>query len=74
MGLRQNKTLFADQDEEPSPIIDASTVPKPVRKAAGARKTISDLYLSDAVVGVKESINCGSLAELRTRLVEVLGK
>lgn len=74
MGLRQNKTLFADQDQEPSPIEDTLAVPKPVQKVAGARKTISDLYLSDAVVGVKESINCATLAELQTRLVEVLGK
>jgi hypothetical protein len=68
------KTLFENQDEPVAPTGDVRADRKPARKSAGATRTISDLYLADAIVGVKESANCRSLEELRERLVAVLGQ
>jgi len=41
-------------------------------RKAGASKTISDLYLSDAILAVKEATTCDSLEGLKDRLLQVL--
>lgn len=67
-------SLFGEPDDEADAIRDVVVTAKRVRRSIGASKTISDLYLPDAVLGVKESINCQSLEELKTRLVAALGQ
>ncbi len=43
-------------------------------KREGESKTISDVFVADAVLAVKEAIRCESLDALRERLIQVLGQ
>jgi len=40
----------------------------------GASRTISGLYVPDAVIAVKEAVKCESLGALKDRLIEVLSQ
>lgn len=44
------------------------------RRPDGAAKTISDLYVPDAMVAIKEATKCESLDALKDRLVQALGQ
>ena len=73
----KSASLFGDDENEPKEAKTLRVVPAErdtARRASGAGKTISDLFLPDAVLGVKESVNCQSLEELKSRLVVALGQ
>jgi hypothetical protein len=67
--------LFKDDasrpEERPTVVLQASEK-VPARRRDGAKKTISDLYVSDAVLAIKEATKCESLDALKERLVRVL--
>ena len=77
MAPLKTASLFGDDENEPKEaklLRVVSSERDAARRASGAGKTISDLFLPDAVLGVKESINCQSLEELKSRLVAALGQ
>jgi hypothetical protein len=45
-----------------------------LRRQDGAGRTISDLYVPDAVIAVKEAAKCESLDALKARLIQVLSQ
>ncbi len=45
-----------------------------LRRQGGASRTISDLYISDALIAIKESAKCESLEALKARLIQVLSQ
>ena len=45
-----------------------------LRRQDGASKTISDLYVPDAVIAIKEATKCESLDALKARLIQVLSQ
>jgi hypothetical protein len=47
---------------------------QPIRRGAGAKKTISDLHFPEAIFAVKEATACQDLKDLQTRLVSSLGQ
>jgi hypothetical protein len=69
--------LFGDDDpkpKEPPNGVSQTSVEGGARRQDGASKTISDLYISDAVVAIKEAATCESLDALKERLVQVLSQ
>ena len=64
-------SLFGQND-----VSDAVAAPaaQPIRRGAGAKKTISDLHFPEAILAVKESTACRNLKELQTCLVSRLGQ
>ncbi len=74
MRAKKAASLFGDDDDGAPQVGEVCVSPPPARKTSGAAKTISDLYLPDAVLGVKESIDCHDLDELRTQLIAKLGQ
>ena len=69
--------LFDDDapkpEEQPDVVSHTSGVGR-WRRQEGASRTISDLYVSDAVIAVKEAAKCESLDALKARLVQVLSQ
>jgi hypothetical protein len=65
-------SLFDQKD------VSAQNVPsqplQPIRRGAGAKKTISDLHFPEAIFAVKESVSCVDLNELQAHLVARLGQ
>jgi hypothetical protein len=66
------KSLF-DREEASADSVPALPV-QPIRRGAGAKKTISDLHFPEAIFAVKESTACQDLKELQVRLVSRLGQ
>jgi hypothetical protein len=65
-------SLF-DQEDASAHNVPTQSV-QPIRRGAGAKKTISDLHFPEAIFAVKESTSCQDLKELQTRLVSSLGQ
>jgi len=69
--------LFDDEvskaEEQREAVSDASGE-REARKQDGAGRTISDLYVADAVIAIKEATKCESLDGLKERLVQMLGQ
>ena len=68
--------LFDDdpRSEEQSENVSAPSGTREIRRQDGASKTISDLYIADAVLAIKEATTCESLEALKERLVQILGQ
>lgn len=60
--------------EEQRDIVSHASGMGRLRKQEGESKTISDLYLPDAVIAIKEATKCESLDALKARLVQVLSQ
>lgn len=77
MAPKKVPSLFGDDDSgpdnQPKAVLQAS-VGRGSRKQGGANKTISDLYVSDAIIAIKEATKCESLDALKERLVQVLSQ
>jgi hypothetical protein len=66
-------------DDVPKPEEQKDAVPHAagmgrLRRQDGASRTISDLYVPDAVISVKEAAKCESLDALKVRLIQVLSQ
>ena len=69
--------LFDDDVPKPEEQRDAVSRTSGVRRSRrkeGASRTISDLYVSDAVIAIKEAAKCDSLDALKSRLIQVLSQ
>jgi len=69
--------LFDDdvpKPEEQQDVVSHASGMARLRKQVGASRTISDLYVPDAVIAIKEAAKCESLDALKTRLVQVLSQ
>jgi len=64
-------SLFGQNDASEAVAAPAA---QPIRRGAGAKKTISDLHFPEAILAVKESTACRNLKELQTCLVSRLGQ
>jgi hypothetical protein len=77
--MAEKQMVMRFDDETPKPQKRAQdAAPGPARKERrrkdGASKTISDLYVPDAVLAIKESAKCENLEALKERLIQVLGQ
>lgn len=68
------KSLFRDEDDGPRTTPAIVAISKSGQVPRGAKRTISDLNWSDAVLGVMESVQCQNLEELKTRLIAAFGQ
>lgn len=77
MIQKRAASLFNDDDqasvERPRVVVRKSDQEQ-TNRPTGASKTISDLYLSDAVLAVKEATKCDTLDGLKDRLLQVLSQ
>jgi hypothetical protein len=77
MANKKLPSLFDDvvvkTEDKPNACFEPSE-DKAARKRDGASKTISDLYVSDAVLAVKEASKCESIEALKVRLIQTLGQ
>ena len=77
MVQKQVPSLFGDDEPRPEeqPRVAAQASGQiGARRLDGASKTISDLYVSDAVIAIKEATKCDSLDALKERLLQVLSQ
>lgn len=72
MDYTETGFLFGDERADRSERASPTGLVQP-RKTVGAAKTISDLYLADAEMGVTEAGRCKTLEELRAHLANGLG-
>lgn len=75
--VQKRKSLFDDETPQPEKqptVVSPAQVDGAARRQDGASKTISDLYLSDAVLAVKEAPKFDSLDGLKDRLLQVLSQ
>jgi hypothetical protein len=70
-SLFDNDVAKPDAQQE---VVAKVSVEQEMRKQDGASKTISDLYVPDAMIAIKEATNCESLEALKERLIQVLGQ
>jgi len=76
MVQKKVATLFDDDDPkhgEPETGVPCASREVVLRKD-GANKTISDLYVADAVIAIKEAVKCESIDALKERLIQVLSQ
>jgi len=76
MDRKRMPSLFNDDPKSEDPPEDVSTASgsREVRSRDGAGKTISDLYITDAMSAIKEATKCESFEALKERLVQILGQ
>ncbi len=77
MVQKKAVNLFDDKilkPEKQPAVASRDTVEGVVRQQFGASKTISDLYVSDAFLAVKEAATCDSLDGLKERLLQRLSQ
>jgi hypothetical protein len=77
MVKKKMVSLFDDdvsKPEEQREVVSEASEEREVRKQDGASKTISDLYVPDAMIAIKEATKCESFDALKERLVQVLGQ
>jgi hypothetical protein len=77
MTKKKMATLFDEDVLKPVEQPKAASAPAEEAEAPkqdGASRTISDVYVSDAVLAVKEATKCESLEALKDRLLQVLGQ
>jgi len=75
MDKKKVASLFDDDALEPGEKRTiVSQAADGVRRRDGASRTISDLYVSDAVFAVKEATKCDSVDALKERLTHVLSQ
>jgi hypothetical protein len=72
MNVKNNTGSLFDQNDTADTLPTPSA--QPIRRGAGAKKTISDLHFPSAILAVKESTACRDLQELKTCLVSRLGQ
>lgn len=75
--VQKRKSLFDDETPQPEKqptVVSPASVDGVARRQDGASKTISDLYLSDAVLAVKEAPKFDSLDGLKDRMLQVLSQ
>ncbi len=72
MNMKTDTYSLFGQNDASEPVSPA--LAQPVRRGAGAKKTISDLHFPEAILAVKESTACRNLKELQTCLVSRLGQ
>ena len=69
---KDTDSLFEQEEAMADGVPAPST--QPLRRSAGAKKTISDLHFPEAVLAVKESTACRDLKALQACLVSRLGQ
>ena len=72
MNMKTDTYSLFGQNDASEPVSPA--LAQPIRRGAGAKKTISDLHFPEAILAVKESTACRDLKELQTCLVSRLGQ
>ena len=77
MTKKNVASLFDDdvpKPEQHEEIVSKASGERGMRRQDGASRTISDLYVPDAVIAIKEATKCESLEALKERLVQSLGQ